>query len=232
MIQFNLLPDVKKQYIQTKRTKRLIMSMSLIACAASLGVLLLVFSYVQIAQKKSINDLTEDIATEIAAVKSINGIDEILTIQNQMSTLPGLHQKRPATSRIFEYLNKVTPQNVFIGSVKLDIGTSSLEISGTAESLAAINTYVDTLKFATYSSGDVKDEKPFSNVITSLSRNSENANYTVKFNFVPVLFDNTVVSTISVPKTVTTRSTLGLPVLESSNDLFKENPTTEDGGGQ
>ena len=233
MIQFNLLPDIKKQYIQTKRTKRMIISFSMIACAASLGLLLLVFSYVQVAQKKNINDLTKDIATEVAAVKSINGIDEILTIQKQMETLPSLHKDKPATSKIFEYLNSVTPQKVFISSVKLDIASSYLEITGSAESIAMVNTYVDTLKFATYSSGDsIKDEKPFSNVITTLSRSKEGASYTIKFNFEPVLFDNTVVSTITVPNTVTTRSTLGLPALDSSNDLFKEDPATEKGGEQ
>lgn len=232
MIQFNLLPDIKKQYIQTKRTKRMIISFSMIACAASLGVLLLVFSYVQVAQKKNINDLTKDITAEVAAVKSIDGINEILTIQKQMDTLPGLHQKKPATSRIFEYLNKVTPKNVFIGSVKIDLLNNTMEISGTADSIAAVNTYVDTLKFATYSSGDIKDEKPFSNVLTQLSRSKETASYNIKFNYVPVLFDNTATVIITVPNTVTTRSTLGLPVLDSSNDLFKENPVIEAEEGQ
>lgn len=232
MIQFNLLPDVKKQYIQAKRTKRMIISFSVIACVAAVSILLIVFSYVQIAQKKSINDLTKDITTEVAAVKSINGIDEILTIQKQMDTLPELHQKKPATSRIFEYLNSVTPKNVFIGSVKIDILSNGLEISGTAESIAAVNTYVDTLKFATYTSGDTKDEKPFSNVITQLSRNKDNASYSLKLNYVPILFDNTAVVTITVPNTVTTRSTLGLPALDSNSDLFKQNPTNVEEGGE
>lgn len=232
MIQFNLLPDVKKQYIKAKRTKRLIMSVSMIVSASAIALLLIMFSYVQVAQKKNISDLTDDINAEVASVESINGINEVLTIQNQMATLPGLHQAKPETSRIFDYLNTVTPQNVFISSVKIDIASSALEITGSAESIAAINTYVDTLKFATYSTVDIKDEKPFSNVVTQLGRNAESANYTIKLNYVPVLFDNTIEVTITVPNTVTTRSTLGLPTLGSDSDLFKEDPSSENGESQ
>jgi Tfp pilus assembly protein PilN len=245
MIQFNLLPDVKKEYIKTKRTKHLIITTSALSSIGVLVVLLMLFSYVQFAQKKSINDLTKDIAVEIAKVTSIEGLDEILTIQNQLESLPDVNQAKPEVSRIIDYLKIVTPQGVFISSLDLDVTNSTIEISGTAETLALINTYADTLKFATYKTIDVGDEdnenqtlvdnsdKTFSNVLTDLSRGSEKASYSISLSFDPVIFDNTKVVTIVVPKdTVTTRSVTGQPKLNSDESLFNAPPENETGEDQ
>jgi Tfp pilus assembly protein PilN len=223
MIQFNLLPDVKKQYIKAKRTKRLIISISTIVSVSAIAVLLLLVSYVQFAQKKNIDDLTEDIAIEVAKVESINDIDKILTIQNQLEALPKLHEDKPETSRLFGYLTTVTPSDVFISTTTLDITKNQLEITGTANNIASINKFADTLKFATYSSGDSSGKSPFTNVLTRLSRNAETANYSITLKFEPILFDNTAEVVIIIPNTVTTRSTINQPGAPNPNDtLFQE----------
>ena len=223
MIQFNLLPDVKKQYIKAKRTKRLIMSVSVIISLSCIGVLALLFS-VQFAQEKNISDLTDDIQREISKAESVTDIDKILTIQNQLATLPGLHEERPEVSRIFSYLAGITPTEVTISGVKLDIEDSTLEINGEADSIASVNKYADTLKFATYKADGEDAGSPFTDVITQLSRNDESARYTIKFKFEPVLFDNTVNVSIAIPNTITTRSTLEQP----GNGLFQQGAN---GGG-
>ena len=64
MLQFNLLPDVKKEYIKAKRQKRLIVSISTISAAVSIGIVVVLLSIVQFVQKKNINDLTNDIKTD------------------------------------------------------------------------------------------------------------------------------------------------------------------------
>jgi Tfp pilus assembly protein PilN len=245
MIQFNLLPDVKKEYIKTKRTKHLIITTSALSSAVVLVVLLLLFSFVQFSQKKSINDLSKDISTEIAKVTSVEGIDEILTIQNQLESLPGVNQSKPEVSRIIDYLKIVTPQGVFISSLDLNVANSTIELSGTAETLALINTYADTLKFATFKTIDVGDEnnekqslvdnndRTFSNVLTDLSRGSEKSSYTITLGYAPVIFDNTKVVTIVVPKdTVTTRSVTGQPKLDSNELLFDTPPENGTGAGE
>jgi len=239
MIQFNLLPDVKKEYIKTKRIKRLIISVSSITSISVLVILILLFSFVQFAQKSSIADLTRDIDSELAKISSIEGLDEILTIQNQLETLPDVNENKPEVSRIIDYLKIITPQGVFTSSLDINIENNTIEIVGTADTLALINTYADTLKFATFQTVDAfaeegedtlvdNGDRSFSNVITSLSRNNEGASYSIEFEYDPVLFDNTKIVTIVVPDTITTRSVTGQPNV-NGDELFRELPDAESG---
>src|SRR6056297_437977 len=144
MIQFNLLPDVKKEYIKARRTKRLIMTSSLVASAASIGVVFLLFLTVQVAQKGNISDLTDDIQSELNSLQSTEDLDQMLTVQNQLNTLPGLHQQKPETSRLFGYLTQVTPEDVTISTLSLDMAANSMKITGRADSLATVNEFADT----------------------------------------------------------------------------------------
>lgn len=241
MIQFNLLPDVKKEYIKAKRTKRLIFSLSTISAISAVVVVLLLFSVVQFAQKKSINDLTKDIESGIADIESIDNLNKILTIQNQLDSLPGLHAQKPESSRVLTYLSQVTPADVNIGSMQIRFETNSITIEGTAPSIASINRYTDTLKFAKYTerdknttssaetSIDSEAAAAFSDVRTELSRNEETASYTITAVFEPVLFDNTKTVTLIIPNTVTTRSTQGRPTISDNDDnpLFNAPEGTE-----
>ena len=227
MIQFNLLPEVKKQYIKAKRLKRLIMSISTIAIVASLSIVFLLFGVVQFSQKNNISDLTNDIEAEVSKLQEIEDLDKILTIQSQLETLPQLHEEKPETSRLFTYLNQVTPVEVKIGEVNLDIINSTMEITGTGDSLAAVNKYADTLKFVEYSTGEDEDRfKPFSQVITDLNRDAERASYTITLEYDPLIFDNKLDVTMIVPEQVTTRSITGRPSIDGinqeGNSLFED----------
>lgn len=104
MIQFNLLPDVKMKYVKAKRTKKLIISTSLLVSVASVFIVAVLFGVVQIGQKKHISDLTADIKTETKKIQSVENLDELLTVQNQLTLLTELHQKKPQTSRLFDYI--------------------------------------------------------------------------------------------------------------------------------
>ena len=91
MIQFNLLPDVKIKYIKTQRTKRMVILVSLLVSAASLALVTIMFVSVQVIQKKSLNDLSKDIVAETKQLQDVQDLDKILTIQNQLTALPALH---------------------------------------------------------------------------------------------------------------------------------------------
>ena len=120
MIQFNLLPDVKKEYIRAKRIKRLLITISTFSATAAVGIILLFYSFVQIAQKKNIDDITKDINSEIDKLNKVNDLDKILTIQAQLSSLTSLHKDKPETSRLFDYLIQLTPSSVKITALELD----------------------------------------------------------------------------------------------------------------
>jgi hypothetical protein len=227
MIQFNLLPDVKKEYIKAKRTKQLIITISFLVSSIAIGIVVLLFSFVQVIQKNQINDLTDDIQQEIASLSAIQDLNETLTVQNQLNSLPELHATKPQASRLFGYLNQITPTSVKISSTDVNFESNLITISGSAGTLADINQFVDTIKFAKYTSEGVDDGIPFSSVNTQLSRNEEKASYEVSFNFDPILFDNTAEVALVIPTQITTRSITGKPSVD--NSLFEDNTDT---GGQ
>ena len=194
MIQFNLLPDVKKEYVKARRTKRLITNMSVLSSLISIVILVVVYSYVNIAQKKHINDLSADIKTLTSEIKSTKDLDKILTVQKQLDILPGLHEGKPEISRVFDYVTFVTPAQVKVYNLDVRIETEQIKISGSADSIATVNKFVDNLKAVRYAISSDKEntDYPYSDVITTLSGDNDSASFTVSLSFNPTIFDNTV----------------------------------------
>ena len=156
MIQFNLLPDVKIEYIKSLRLKRSVMMVASIVSAASLGLFIIMFLGVAVFQKQHLDDLSSDIDTKSKELREIKDLDSILTIQNQLTSLTALHDKKMVASRLPEFLQVVTPPNVTIANITVDFVTMKLSVSGETDKISTVNTYVDTLKFASYGSGEVK----------------------------------------------------------------------------
>ncbi len=218
MIQFNLLPDIKIAYIKTQKTKRMVILLSILFSSVSIVIVAILFVSVQIAQKKSLSNITAKIETETKTLNSVTDLDKILTIQNQINSLTALHDKKPVTSRTFGYIVKLTPVGVTISKLDIDFVASNVTITGEAESLTLINKLADSIKFATYTTTQQKDPKrPFTSVVTSPSFGNGKPTYTVVFSFDPVLFSNTEEPALSVPTIISNRSETEKPV-----SIFKE----------
>jgi Tfp pilus assembly protein PilN len=230
MIQLNLLPDVKMLYIKAQRQRRLVVSVSILVTGGAIALLLLMLS-VNGLQKKHLSDLTKDIKSENAQLQKKPDINRVLTVQNQLQSLTALHDSKPAASRLFTYLNQITPASVSITTFNVDFTQNTMSITGTSDSLANVNQYVDTLKKSTFTTPDNKSQQlAFSNVVlSSFGLNSttkdlsQAASYTVNLSYDPTIFDITQKVTLTVP-TVTTRAQVG-----QTSDLFKATPP---GGGQ
>lgn len=106
MIQLNLLPAVKEQYIKTERLKRLVFSSSLIAIIAAIATAGFLASIVYGAQKVKLSSLDKSITESSKKISDIKDLDKILTIQNQLNSLTGLHDKKVITSRLLGILCK------------------------------------------------------------------------------------------------------------------------------
>jgi hypothetical protein len=220
MVQFNLLPDVKLQYIKARRLKRSINVVAFFTAAGSLAILVLLFSFVNVEQKLHMRHLNSDIKKYTTQLKNTQNLNKILTIQNQLNTLPGLLSARPQSSRIFDYVEKVTPDKASINKLHADFVENNLVISGSADTLETVNKYVDTLKFTTYAEGDRVGIKTFPSVVLSnFGRDTKNATYEITAAFDPAIFTDDGV-TLVVPKTITTRSEI-----EQPTQLFDGVPT-------
>lgn len=200
MIQFNLLPDVKQEYIKAEAVKRFVISVSFIASAAALFVLLLALFSVYVVQNKSIHDLHNDITSDSNVLKNTANISDILTVQSQLNSLASLNQQKPVTSRLFGFLSQLTPKQATISDLRIDYTLDTVTISGNAPSLDVVNTFVDGLKFTNYTvKGSSATQPAFSSVVlASFSRNDKSATYSVTFNFDPTIFNTADDVTLSV----------------------------------
>jgi Tfp pilus assembly protein PilN len=203
MVQFNLLPDVKLEYVKTQRTKRLLTLVSLFASAGALAILFLSFVSVDVVQKKSLSDLNKDITKYSTQLKSVPDLDKILTVQNQLGTLTTLHNQKPVTSRLFGYITQVTPSQASLNNLNLDFTTNKLTIGGTAPSLDVVSTYTDTLKATNYKmDGSSMTMHAFSNVVlSSFGRTDKGATFTITLDFDPAIFNTANNVSLTVPQT-------------------------------
>ncbi len=236
MVQFNLLPDVKLEYVKKQRSKRLVMMGAFGITGLCIFVLVLLFMIVNVFQKQHISNLNEDIEKTTAELKAVPELDKVLTVQNQLNVVNGLHEDKPAAFRIYNYLIQMTPNEAKISEVSVDFVENKMTISGSATSLQVINKFVDTLKFTEYvysQDGEPTEPTPaFSQVVLSsygISDNDDAANrtsYTIDFSFDRTIFDNALDVQLVVPPIISTRS-----VTERPQELFEAKPEEPTEGG-
>jgi Tfp pilus assembly protein PilN len=244
MIEFNLLPDVKLEYLQARYKKRLIVTISVIVTAFFLAVFIALFAYVRIVQPRHIQALDRDIDQAVETLNAVPDLENILTVQNQLNSLPALHDEKKISSRLFDYLNKVTPTQATISETTLDLDANTLIIKGNADQLSTVNKFADTLKFTEYKiDGDQAQEgRAFTDVVLAsfaVAEQTEDVDankrvtYELQFNFDPVIFANVskgdanATVELEVPKIISTRSETQKP-----DSLFEEQPSPSGEGAQ
>lgn len=216
MVQFNLLPDVKLEYVRARRTQRVVMAFSVLLSAIALVIFIFLLLFVNVAQKKTLSDLDKDIKSSSSKLTGTKDLNQILTVQNQLNSLPALNAQKPATARLFDYVKELTPTNAFINKLDIDYTQNTAILTGTADAIDTVNTFVDTLKFTSYTaqdtSGNKTTAKAFSDVVLSaFNRDSKEATYTITLSFDPVIFNTTDTVKLTVPDIISTRSAIDQP---------------------
>lgn len=225
MVQLNLLPDVKKEFLKSQKTKALVMSGSVLVTLGAVAITVLLFIYATFVQQIQINLISDDIKKKSEQVNSIQDVNKYLTIQNQLQALPQLHEQKGNTSRLFTFLpilNPGPPNNVKLSVLNVGTADRSLLLTGTTATYESLNVFVDTLSNAeiTYTpqgGGAGKSEKMFSGVVVQSSglarvNNATSVSFTVKVTYVEAALDvrNTDVKA-SVPNIETTQSLTNAP---------------------
>lgn len=208
MIQFNLLPDIKIQYLKARRQKHLVMLSSTVVIIFSVTLVIVLVSIVFGLQKKNIADLSKDITANSTELKNTKNLDRMLTVQNQLNSLQALHDDKPVAGRLYKYITQLTPTSASIARMNVDFAKNTISVNGAADSLGTVNTFTDALKFATYHTEDApkSEKKAFSAVVLStFGRDAKSATYTIDAAFDPVLFSEKSEVTLTVPN-ITTRT--------------------------
>lgn len=228
MTQFNLLPDIKLEYLKAQRNRRLVIAVSGVVAGVSIIAAGLLFTLTAV-QKSQINNLNNDIQKQDHSLVGQKNLNDILTIQNQIHTLSQLHQQEPNAADLVTYLNQTIPTSASLSTFTIDFNADTINMSGSADSLATVNQLVDSLEFATYSINGSGSNAAFSNVLLTsfgVQPNSTAASFSISLSFDPTLFNNTENIKLTVPSKVTTRSELGQPSV-----LFIQPKSTNTSGG-
>lgn len=218
-VQFNLLPDVKLEYVKTERSRRTVTTLAILCSAIALGILILMLFTVEVVQKKQLNDASKAVTTANKQLAKVPGLAKVLTVQNQLTALTTLHQSKHISSRFMTYLPEIAPANITINQASIDLAQNTMTISGTGSDQLAVNTFVDTLKFAQFKANPQdSNHTAFTSVVESaFGLSTAGATYTITANVDPALFANTGKTPIIILNNqVTTRSVLDDP----SNQLF------------
>lgn len=224
MIQINLLPDVKAQYLKARKLRSLITMISILAISVSVSVLLIGFIVTFGVQRSQLSSVQNSIDNNLKTLQDTPDLDKILTIQNQIDTLASLHAEKPVLSRLFYYdqqspgyLWQILPNTLRVSQLTINSGEdSSMTIAGTASSIQQINTFVDVLKFTefTHPESDKKD-KVFENVVLQSFGVGNTTNYTISAKYNPLIFAKDGANSITVPSNkITTRSITERPTFE------------------
>jgi len=236
MTQFNLLPEIKLEYLKAEKERRLVVGITALVTVISIIIAITLYSLTLI-QKNQINNYAADINEQGRIITGQKNLNDLLTVQNQIGTITSLHNQDPAVSNLAGYLDQLIPVNASITNLTISFNSgsnaslggatsNSVTLSGSANSLATVNQLVDILKYATFRvKGTPGSQQAFSSVVltsfgittttTTSNVSGPAASYTINFNFDPTLFNITDQVSLNVPSIVATRSQL-----EQPKDLF------------
>lgn len=234
MIEINLLPDIKRQYLKSQRVKRYFLLGAFGTSALSIGIVVIVWLFT-VSQNVHLGNLQDDIESGVDELQKVEDLNKVVTVQNQLSVIESLHDQKPEAALLFDYLSQLTPQEVDLGAVEFDFTDFSLEITGLGSSLKEINRFADVLKNAEYTTKDITEPVlAFSAVTLSSSGASDEGGRTsfkLTMFFDETIFDNNADGlALSVPAKISTQSEVERP-----KSLFdpaaQQDPTLEEEEG-
>lgn len=140
MIEINLIPDVKQELLRAQTQRNVVISGSIILAIGAGVIVVLAALYVFGAQALMMSSANSTIDTEYKKLTSVEDLDKLLTIQNQLKTVSTLNANKRAGSRVYNMLNVIVPtdpHNIKISSVSVEpAGTGDDTGSGDTSSVA------------------------------------------------------------------------------------------------
>jgi len=193
MIQINLLPDVKLEFLKANRTKRLVTSVSTLVSVGMLSLVGLMAFHVYVNQATHTSALNIDILSSVESLKSIENLDAILTVNEQLADLPLLHEQKPDVTRVSGMLSKIVPSSIDLTELTVDFTEHIISFGGRGTNTKVINTFADILKNTTYNLDNLGGEPlpAFSSVVFDIGiEDKEGVGFDTQMSFSPDIFNN------------------------------------------
>lgn len=213
MIEVNLIPDVKREYLHAQRVRNTVISVSMLVAAAAAGaviVLGLALGSLQFASGQADNS----IKSKYKELSDKPDINDLLTIQNQLTQIDMISSNRGVNSRIFDTLSAVNPQapnNVTMSTVRYNASEKTITIEGsTAGGFNAVDALKKTILNTKlkYTKDSESAETPLSISVritnTAYAEDSggeKKLTFTLTFSYPEELLSNSVKSLVIVSPT-------------------------------
>lgn len=225
MIQLNLLPDVKKEFLRAESARRKTIAIAILVTIVALGLTVASAVFVYAVQNVIIYAQTQDIKGKSENLAKVQDINKYLTVQNQLKQLSSLHDDKNNFSRLLTFLptlNPAPPQNVTLTNLEVVSEDTTIVFKGTVGDYGALTTFKDTLANAEYSyrsqdNGEPTTGKLFNEVTIESASYEKTAtrsgvNFSIKVTYVPEVFKQANIgTTVTVPNKETTNSVTGSP---------------------
>lgn len=148
MIEINLIPDVKQELIHAQKMRNVAITTSILVGAAAAGVVV-ILALLLGAQALHESISRGQVKDQFNKLQSIDNIDNVLTIQNQLSKISSINDSKTRDSRLFDVLTAISPaapNDIKIATVKVDPETNTLSVEGSAANgFAATETFRKTI---------------------------------------------------------------------------------------
>lgn len=231
MIRVNLLPDIKKEYLRAERQKTRIVILAFLIMAGAVGLVVafafFVYAIQGFAWKNIVNGQIKDKTQVLSKMEDLN---RDLTIQNQLSALPALHESKSAYSRLFDMLpvlNPAPPNSITLNTVQLNDDAKMMMFVGRTSTFEALTAFRDTLRYAEASYVQEGQSTPttsplFKEVVIDASGLSEDQGrqyvaFTIRTTYNPEAFN---VSSSDIKVIIPTLQTSGQA--DTNRQLFQE----------
>lgn len=137
MIEINLIPDVKQEYLHAKRVRNTVVSSAIIVGIVALAAVVILAAYSFGAQPLRSAHADSQIDERFKTLSDVPDLGNILTIQGQLAAISDLHSdEKVISSRLLEVLTAINPgsdNEVTYSQVRLDVETGMIHIDAQAK---------------------------------------------------------------------------------------------------
>lgn len=201
MIQINLLPDLKQEYLRAQQLKHAVIVAAVLISAVAITIAALFFAYVQIVQPQYQKSVQNDIDQKLEEMKTKPDAQLLVTVQGVLEQIPALKDQQQVVSRLFPYLREFTPRSVVYNRANLSLDTAAITLSGSTVSYEQAHVLANNLKSAqtTFRQGDTEQTiTPYTGIVFGSLNKVDNVSdgrpvtFEITFQFNPILFQPTI----------------------------------------
>lgn len=134
MHEINLVPDVKAEAIKSQKVRNFIFFVSGTVSAIAIGFVVLLLM-IKVGQDIALASSDKTLEAMSGKLTEYDGLEEVLTIQNQLTSLESIRTNKKVFSRIFAILAAIVPtgaDSVTLSDVDVDMDASVVTIKGQA----------------------------------------------------------------------------------------------------